>query len=64
MMGQDKLVELTEEYYSAPDTLPETVEEVIEDEFLELRILFKSRGVTLAGTGCVKVSSDGDSSDT
>lgn len=63
-MAKDKLAELTEEYYSAPDTLPETVEEEVEDEFLELRVLFKSRGVTVAETGNVKVTDDGDSTDT
>ncbi len=62
-MGQDKLTELREEYYSTPDTLPETVEDVLDDELLELEILFKSRGVTVAGTGCVTVNGDGESSD-
>ncbi len=63
-MGKDKLEELREEYYSDSDTLPETVEEVLDNELLELEILFKSRGVTVAGAGCVKLSGDGDSSDT
>ncbi len=63
-MGSDKLAELREEYYSDPDTLPETIEEVVDDELLELEILFKSRGVTVAGNKCVTVtSSDKDSSD-
>ena len=60
-MGTDKLAELREEYYSDPDTLPETVEEVVDDELLELEILFRSRGVTLAGNESVKVKNEKDS---
>jgi hypothetical protein len=61
LMGIDKLAELREEYYSDPDTLPETVEEVVDDELLELEILFRSRGVTVAGNESVKVKNEKDS---
>jgi hypothetical protein len=61
LMGTDKLAELREEYYSDPDTLPETVEEVVDDELLELEILFRSRGVTVAGNESVKVKNEKDS---
>jgi len=57
-MGKDTLSELREEWYSQPEESPETEEEVIDDEFLELQVLFKSRGVTVAGEGSVKVSED------
>ena len=62
-MGRNKMEELREEYYSEPDTQPETVEEVLDHELLELEILFKSRGVTVAGNGSVSVSNDKESSD-
>jgi hypothetical protein len=55
-MGKDKLSELREEWYSQPDKSPETDEEIIDDEFLELQVLFKSRGVTVAGEGSVKIT--------
>ena len=61
-MGRDKLAELREEWYSETDAQPETVEEEVEDEFLALNILFKSRGVTVAGDDSVKVESK-DSND-
>lgn len=54
-MSRDRLAELREEYYSDPETLPETDEEVVEDELLELEILFKSRAVTVSGEESVKV---------
>ena len=59
-MGRDKLAELREEWYSEADVKPETVDEEVEDEFLALNVLFKSRGVTVAGEESVKVES-GDS---
>ncbi len=62
-MAQDKLTELREEWYSEPEHEPETVEEEVDDEFLALNILFKSRGVTVAGEESVTVSSD-DGNDT
>lgn len=54
-MGRDKLAELREEWYSDPDKEPETMEEEVEDEFLALNVLFKSRGVTVSGDESVKV---------
>lgn len=57
-MGRDKLSELREEWYSEPEDKPETVEEEVDDELLALNILFKSRGVTVAGDDSVKVESD------
>ncbi len=62
-MGQDKLAELREEWYSDPDIKPETVEEEVDDEFLALNVLFKSRGVTVAGDESVKVEQDGADND-
>ena len=61
-MGRDKLSELREEWYSEADKQPESVEEEVEDELLALNILFKSRGVTVAGEDSVKVELD-DSDD-
>ena len=61
-MGRDKLSELREEWYSEADKQPESVEEEVDDELLALNILFKSRGVTVAGEDSVKVESD-DSDD-
>ncbi len=57
-MGRDKLSELREEWYSEADTQPGSVEDEVEDELLALNILFKSRGVTVAGEDSVKVDSD------
>jgi hypothetical protein len=54
-MSRDRLAELREEYYSDPDTLPETEEEVVDDELLALEVLFKSRAVTVSGDESVKV---------
>ncbi|MEJ2056991.1 MAG: hypothetical protein P8X39_04040 [Desulfofustis sp.] len=63
-MGRDKLAELREEWYSESEDQPETVEAEVEDEFLALNILFRSRGVTVAGEGSVKVQSeDADAED-
>ena len=63
-MGRDKLSELREEWYSESDEKPETIEEEVDDELLALNILFKSRGVTVAGEGSVKVESDGSDDST
>ena len=63
-MGRDRLAELREEWYSESTDQPETVEEEVEDEFLALHVLFKSRGVTVAGEESVKVESDGSDEDT
>ena len=62
-MGRDKLAELRDEWYSEAEHQPETVEEEIDDEFLALNILFKSRGVTVAGQESVTVDR-GDEKDT
>jgi hypothetical protein len=62
-MGRDKLAELREEWYSDTEHKPETVEEEVDDEFLALNILFKSRGVTVAGEESVTVDSDDDAKD-
>jgi hypothetical protein len=57
-MGRDKLSELREEWYSEADKQPESIEEEVDEELLALNILFKSRGVTVAGENSVKVVSD------
>ncbi len=57
-MGRDKLAELRDEWYSETEHQPETVEEEVDDELLALNILFKSRGVTVAGEESVKVQND------
>ena len=62
-MGRDKLAELREEWYSEPDEKPESIEEEVDDELLALNILFKSRGVTVAGEESVKVEQDGADND-
>ena len=63
-MGRDKLAELREEWYSDSDDKPETIEEEVDDELLALNILFKSRGVTVAGEDSVKVEQEDPDSDT
>jgi hypothetical protein len=55
---RDRLAELREEWYSEPDALPESDDEVVDDELLALEVLFLSRGVTVAGTGSVSVSGE------
>ena len=62
-MGRDKLAELREEWYSESEKKPGTVEEEVDDELLELNILFKSRGVTVAGEDSVKVEQKGSGVD-
>jgi len=54
-VGKDKLAELREEWYSDPDSEPQTVEEEVDDEFMALNVLFKARGVTVSGEESVKV---------
>ena len=58
-MSRNKLEELREEYYSAPESLPETDEEVVDDELLALEILFKSRAVTVSGQESITVEQEG-----
>jgi hypothetical protein len=60
---RDRLAELREEWYSEPDSLPESDDEVVDDELLALEVLFLSRGVTVAGSGSVSVSEE-DGKDT
>jgi hypothetical protein len=56
-MGRDKLAELREEWYSESEEEPGTIEDTVDDEFLALNILFRSRGVTVAGNESVSVDS-------
>lgn len=55
---RDRLAELREEWYSEPDALPESEDDIVDDELLALEVLFRSRGVTVAGTGSVNVSDE------
>ena len=55
---RDRLAELREEWYSEPDALPESEDEIVDDELLALEVLFRSRGVTVAGAGSVNVSDE------
>jgi hypothetical protein len=55
---RDRLAELREEWYSEPDVLPEGDAEIVDDELLALEVLFRSRGVTVAGAGSVKVANE------
>lgn len=65
-MAKDKLAELREEWYSEPatDELPGTIDEQVDDEILALQVLFKARGVTVAGDDNVKVSDGGEAGQT
>ena len=54
-MAKDILEQLTEEWYSDSDTHPETTDEMIDDELLEMHILYKTRGTVFSGDGCVTV---------
>ena len=54
-MSRDRLSELREEYYSDPESLPETDDEVIDDELLALEVLFKTRAVTVSGQESITV---------
>ncbi len=55
-MPKDILAELREEWYSESDHQPESVEEEIDDELLELEVLFRSRGTVMSGDSSVQVS--------
>ena len=55
---RDRLAELREEWYSEPDALPESEDDLVDDELLALEVLFRSRGVTVAGAGSVNVSDE------
>ena len=57
-MARDILAELREEWYSESDRKAESVEEEIDDEFLELEVLLRSRGTVVSGDKSVKVSND------
>ena len=57
-MARDILAELREEWYSESDRKAESVEEEIDDEFLELEVLLRSRGTVVSGDKSVKVSDD------
>ena len=59
-MARDILADLREEWYSESDHKAESVEEEIDDEFLELEILLRSRGTVVSGGKSVKVSDDED----
>ena len=54
-MSRDRLAELRKEYYSDPEKLPETDDEVIDDELLALEVLFKTRAVTVSGQESISV---------
>ncbi len=55
-MARDILKELTEEWYSEAETKPQSDEEVIDDELLEMHVLFKTRGTVFAGEEHVTVT--------
>jgi len=62
-MARDILADLREEWYSESEHKPESVEEEIDDELLELEVLFRSRGTVVSGDKSVKVNDDGDTSE-
>jgi len=55
-MARDILSELREEWYSESEHTAESVEEEIDDEFMELEVLLRSRGTVVSGDKSVKVS--------
>ena len=57
-MARDILADLREEWYSESEHKPESVEEKIDDELLELEVLFRSRGTVVSGDASVKVKND------
>ena len=57
-MARDILAELREEWYSESEHKAETVEEEIDDELLELEVLFRSRGTVVSGNSSVNVTPD------
>ena len=48
-VARDILEKLREEWYSESDHTPESIEEEIDDELLELEILLRSRGTIVSG---------------
>ena len=54
-VARDILAKLREEWYSEAEHTPESVEEEIDDELLELEILLRSRGTIVSGANSVKV---------
>lgn len=62
-MARDILSDLREEWYSESEHEAETVEEEIEDEFIALEVLLRSRGTVVSGEESVNVSEDDDSSE-
>lgn len=59
-MAKNTLSELREEWYSESDHQPETVEDEIDDELLELEVLFRSRGTVMSGNNSVKITDEGN----
>ncbi len=59
-MARDILAKLREEWYGESEHTPESVEEEIDDELLELEILFRSRGTVVSGSNSVKVDNQGE----
>ncbi len=59
-MARNILEELREEWYSESENTPESVEEEIDDELLELEILLRSRGTVVSGASSVKVDNQGE----
>ena len=57
-MAKDILSELREEWYSESDHHPETVDEEIDEELVELEILLRSRGTVVSGEESVTVEDD------
>ena len=57
-MARDILSKLREEWYSESDHKPESVEEEIEDELVELEVLLRSRGTVVSGDESVSVEDD------
>ena len=57
-MARDILSKLREEWYSESDHEPESVEEEIEDELVELEVLLRARGTVVSGNESVSVTDD------
>ena len=54
-MAKDILEKLTDEWYSDSEELPETEDDVLEDELLEMHVLMKTRGTIFSGDDSVTV---------
>ena len=54
-MAKDIMKDLTEEWYSDSEATPESTDEIIDDELLEMHILYKTRGTIFSGDGSVTV---------